>query len=245
MDRVKFVGLCFFLMTLAGCGKHGDTSALPTVPPAQPDDNSESKKTPILIVGDSHSCGAFGVQLLMDLADEGYFVTLYCAVSSSPTNWVNGTTTSGQVCQTMTSRNPTLKLCGGTGKVPKFSTIMASHESDLVVIAHGTNSLLSPTADSKYGKMAQAAGANCLWVGPPHLRPDQAKGFTPDRLKKMEKNLSGFYTSLKAGIGDCALIDSRSFTIKGATGGNTSDGVHRTTASGKYWADKVGENILN
>jgi hypothetical protein len=243
MERVKLVSLLLLLSIMVGCGKHGDTSTIQAPPP---DDNSESKRAPMLIVGDSHSCGAFGAQLLKDLADDGYFVTLYCAVSSSPTNWIKGTTPSGQVCQTMTSSAPTLKLCDGTGKVPKFSTILASHESDTVIIAHGTNSLLSSSVDSNYGKMAALVSERCVWVGPPHLRPDQAKGFTPDRLKTMEKNLPGFYTSLENSLGsDCGLVDSRSFTTKGSGGGNTSDGVHRTTAAGKYWANQVGGTVLD
>jgi len=202
----------------------------------------------IVIVGDSHSCGSFGSELVKSLKKKSYSITLYCAVSSTPTNWVNGTKPSGQVCQTMTSSKPTLQLCSGTGNVPKFATILAAHPTSLFLIAHGTNSLLSTSVDANYKKMAQMISAqknSCVWVGPPHLRPDQAKGFTPSRLTTMEGNLADFYSSLDKSVSSaCELIDSRHFTAKGTAGYSTADGVHRTTAAGIYWADQLVDDVF-
>ena len=71
----------------------------------------------ILIIGDSLTCGPFGKNLLKNLSQEKNSVTLYCAVSSTPHNWLMGQTPAGQKCQTMTTKKQSLQPCNGNGEL--------------------------------------------------------------------------------------------------------------------------------
>jgi hypothetical protein len=190
-----------------------------------------------LIIGDSHSCGAFGSKLADLLTQPNNKVTLYCAVSSAPQHWLRGTNPTNQKCKTYSNSRPQFTDCNAGGKVPTLSSLLQSHVNATVVIALGTNSLLSSTADASYAQLSsQLNGRNCIWIGPPHLNPQQSKGFPKDRVQQLENNLSGFYNSLKTSVGNCRLVDSRTFTRAGTVGHNTTDGVHRTREAGIYWA---------
>jgi hypothetical protein len=194
----------------------------------------------IVIVGDSLSCGSFGENFLQDLSDQGNQVTVYCAISSAPQHWLTATNPKNQICQTMNTANPTLEPCGGDGKMISFASILAASGKAQIIIALGTNSLMSTTADASYSAMAQAIQANgnaCEWIGPPHLRPDESIGFPPGRLAIEEQNLAGFYTSLQSAVSPCSFVDSRDATAPGTPGSETLDGVHRTEDAGEYWAD--------
>lgn len=195
------------------------------------------KAEKILIVGDSHSCGAFGATLVKELARKGHKIQLFCTVSSSPTHWLNGSNPKNQVCKTLSSENPTPQPCNREGHVPKIENILIEKSYDSVIVALGTNSLHSSTANSTYQELAEkfAHVHSCFWIAPPHLRPDQAKNSS--LIASMENNLSSFYTSLEERVfRSCRLINSLKSTDKNAEGGETSDGVHRTSASGKAWA---------
>ena len=208
---------------------------------------SAANATDILVIGDSLSCGTFGQYLVQQLTAWGHQVTLYCAVSSAPTHWLNGENPTGQQCQTRTSADLTLQLCGGTGQVPKLATLLSEYKGAAIIVALGTNSLLSPTADSTYDTMAKdvrTATSTCAWVGPPNLNPSQSKGFPAGRLQTEQNNLTSFYASLPAAVGvDCSLIDSRAATAAGTPGNQTVDGVHRTDAAGQYWVDQIATSL--
>ena len=200
----------------------------------------------VLIVGDSLSCGPFGRELFSKLKSGDNQVTLYCAVSSAPSNWMAGAKPKGQLCQTMTtasSSEPRLTLCKGTGEMPDLSTMLAQHKGARIIVGLGTNSMLSGVADSSYQKMAKAvreAGSSCEWIGPPHMNASQSKGFPPGRVAQLEKNLNDFYDSLANTVGNsCRLIDSREATFEGTAGNQTVDGVHRTAVAGKFWVDQI------
>ncbi|MGZ3726175.1 MAG: hypothetical protein ACXWQQ_10245 [Pseudobdellovibrio sp.] len=209
--------------------------------------NSFAKE--ILVMGDSHSCGAFGRTLVEELSKKNN-VTLYCAVSSAPNNWILGKNPAGQVCQTMSTGHLTPEDCDS--KMPTLSSLLAEHKESLVVVALGTNSLLSPSADKYYKQFADAIeenGQTCIWIGPPDLNPAESKGFPAGRIASMEENQEAFYSSLDSAVsGACKAINSRKYTDtskEGQEGHHTVDGVHRTPASGKYWGSKVAQEILN
>jgi len=203
----------------------------------------------ILVIGDSLSCGPFGKYLLQDLSKPGNKVTLYCAVSSAPDNWVKGTNPSGQQCKTMTTANPVLQLCGGNGKVPTLASLLAANSGSRVIVGLGTNSLLNAKVDNSYHAMVKAikaSGSQCDWIAPPHLHASQAKGFPPSRIATEEKNLNGFYESLAQTVeGHCNFVDSRDATASGTPGNETVDGVHRNESAGKYWADSIQNTLIN
>lgn len=200
----------------------------------------------VLIVGDSHTCGAFGPELARLRAEAGDRVTLYCASSSAPRHWVNAPNSEGLRCLTSVN-GASLVKCSGTGALPPLATLFAADKYQEIVVALGTNSLAKPAVTPDYLVMAQAAtrsGARCRWIGPPHLRPDQAKGFSPKSLKKLEGNLDSFYDSLQSELGgECTIIDSRPVSKLGAPAGATTDGVHRGVAAGKAWANALAGEI--
>ncbi len=202
-----------------------------------------AKAENILVIGDSHSCGPFGANIVESLTKQGNNVSLYCAVSSAPANWLQGKNPPGQICQSMTSQTKRLSPCSGNGKVPKLTELLNQNRNSKVISALGTNSLLSSTADSSYRQMAQtikSSDHSCLWVGPPHLKPSQSRGFPSGRVAALEANLSSFYESLSRSVdGYCVLLDSRSATEPGQVGNQTVDGVHRNAAAGKSWANFV------
>jgi hypothetical protein len=195
----------------------------------------------ILVIGDSLSCGPYGAQLASGLAKLGNQVTLYCAVSSAPANWLLGKTPEGQECKTRVTPKTELRSCGGSGETPALSLLLKKHKGSRVIVALGTNSLGSPRAMKSYLDMASAIRANgnrCQWIGPPHLHPSQAAGgFSESDLRILEGNLDRFYSSLiKAVDPTCAVIDSRKATVAPTVGNETVDGVHRNESAGLEWA---------
>lgn len=211
--------------------------------------SAAAQAEPILMIGDSLSCGPFGQDVLQNLSKAGNKVTLYCAVSSAPQNWLAGKNPGNQKCQIMTTDSPKPQLCGGNGQVPKLASILAAHRGERVIVGLGTNSLLSPKVDNSYHDMLkaiQANGSKCDWIGPPHLHASEAKGFTPSRIATEEKNLPSFYESLSETVeGHCNFIDSRDATAAGTPGNETGDGIHRTPAAGKYWADAIQNSLIH
>jgi hypothetical protein len=212
----------------------------------------------VLVIGDSHTCGSFGSSLVKDIAAGGAKVDAYCAVSTSAESWVKGS--SRFQCETWTESSKT-KSCDldGKGRVPPLKDILSQKHYSKVIIALGTNSLLSPSADHYYAdlaKIAQSTGASCSWVGPPHIRPDQAKGFSESRLEAEDKNVDSFYGSLDPSLKKtgaslrsssrktvsnfCNVVDSRPATAASdKVGGKSVDGVHRGKIGGAYWATQT------
>lgn len=199
----------------------------------------------VVIVGDSLTCGSFGKNLFQLLSLAGNEVTLFCSVSSTPSSWIKGKNPKGQSCKTMTTSEPSLKLCNNTGQIPKFEEILKTNLGARFIVAHGTNSLLSPKVDAYYGSLAKLindAGLECDWIGPPNMNPAQSKGFPEGRIDTLQKNLTNFYTSLNiVSTNGCSLIDSREATAVETAGNQTVDGVHRNEAAGKYWAQSIFE----
>ncbi|MEK7356372.1 MAG: hypothetical protein AAB250_07975, partial [Bdellovibrionota bacterium] len=123
----------------------------------------------------------------------------------------------------------------------------------------GTNSLYSKTPSVAYQtKSIQVrAKAKCQWIGPPHLNPMQAVGWSSfkrgsaedveasrKRIDSLQDNLEPFYNSLAAKVGTtCRLIDSRPATVNGS-GRETNDGIHRGPIGGRVWADLVRGQVL-
>lgn len=195
----------------------------------------------VLIVGDSLTCGAFGASLAK-LVNQGgaRSYKLFCAVSSSASSWITSANPPGQICQTSSDENPKLTPCGGDGKIPAWSTVL-SFAGPHVIIALGTNSLESSVPGDPYQRLIASVPrtSQLTWIGPPHLRADQARGFSPARLRMLEGNLDGFYANLLKMLPANSLIDSRPFTVRGIPGGETIDGVHRGDRGGADWAQRL------
>lgn len=196
-----------------------------------------------LIIGDSLTCGSFGKQLLKNIADRGDTVKLYCTVSSAPVHWLQGRNPQGFTCKTMTGTKPVLENCGTSGETPKLADILASDNSATVIVALGTNTLSSGRTDATYRQMAQtvaSAQRRCLWVAPPRMNESESKGYPKGRVADLDAKLATFYPSLAQSISTfCRLIDSRSATAPGTPGIHTTDGIHRTSSAGIFWANQL------
>jgi len=197
----------------------------------------------VLVIGDSLTCGSFGKQLLKNLTEREDSVTLFCTVSSAPVHWLEGRNPSGFVCKTLSSRNPNLENCGAEGATPKLDDILAGNNSPTVIIALGTNTLYAGRADATYRRMAQtvaSAQRRCLWVGPPRLNESESKGYPKGRVGELDTKLTTFYPSLTQVTNTfCRVIDSRAATAPGTPGIRTTDGIHRTSAAGIFWANQL------
>jgi hypothetical protein len=203
--------------------------------------------TAYVVIGDSHSCGGFGRQLLVHKfgsAGNANTVKIYCVVSGAPNHWLTGKAPKDMVCKTASSAAPAWKDCSTPGgDMPTAAAIIANNPSAQIVVALGTNSLMSAAVPASYKQLADMVKQNnrtCYWIAPPHLNPAQSKGFPAGRIQILENNLNGFYSELYGDVRDnCVFVDSRPLTQPGTVGNETTDGVHRTTAAGLYWANQV------
>jgi hypothetical protein len=215
--------------------------------------NAQAKN--ILIVGDSMTCGPFGAELYKNLAaSPGNSVTVYCTVSSTPSSWVNGTTPAGQKCNTCSGSSCAswikssapdtefLPVCGATGQVPKFSSILGAKKYDQVIVALGANALPATKVDSTYKQMTdmiKSAGASCDWVGPPHFSTDKGT-----EAAQGDKSLPAFYDSLSSAVSsECPLLDSRDLTANLKDNDTAPDGEHPEPAAGRAWADGISAHL--
>lgn len=198
-----------------------------------------------VVIGDSHSCGGFGQRLLANkFGSAANTVKIYCAVSSAPSHWLTGHAPKDIKCQTSTSTQPAWRDCstpGGT--MPTAAQIISANPGARIVVALGTNSLMSPVVPASYKQLAQLIKQNnrsCVWIGPPHLNPAQSKGFPAGRVQILENNLNAFYADLYADVQtSCSMIDSRPLTQPQTPGYQTVDGVHRSSVAGVYWANQI------
>ncbi|MGE0529434.1 MAG: SGNH/GDSL hydrolase family protein [Bdellovibrionales bacterium] len=204
----------------------------------------------VLVVGDSHCCAGFGRRLFWNLSHAGARVEMYGAIASTSIHWLEGLTPSGQVCRHWIpefASHAELTFYEDTVPLPRMETLLRTKAYDLVVIALGTNSLADPEFSSSHSDLAQIVSdyADCLWIGPPHLRPDQAgRGESSERVAALEGRLNDFLDCLGRGLRPkCFLIDSRPATIRGAPGGETIDGIHRTRTAGMAWADVLARQM--
>ena len=200
-----------------------------------------------LIIGDSHSCGAFGKVLAESLKVKNFKSTLYCTPGSSAIHWNRGQKVNNQICQTMNSEDLKLKNCGSSNQHPSVEELLKNHTHSHVIFALGTNSLLSSEVDQNYVELAQkvsSADRECLWIGPPNFNENQAVGFPKSRILTLKRNLTPFYNSLDNKISsNCKLIDSREATAPSTPGYDTADGIHRTPTAGRYWATQISQLI--
>ena len=201
--------------------------------------------------------------MVKGLTQAGHSVTLYCSVSSAPSDWlighnpIKGRRSSGRTwpCESRRSRPPNgvtvTASCDGTTQVPKFDEILRRNPGSRVIIALGTNSLPG-AADPSYRQMMEKvvdSKRKCDWIGPPHLQPRldcrELKNKN-DALCSRELALGKFYESLIDIVGErCGVVDSREATSAGTPGNQTVDGIHATPAAAAYRFQKTKGKILS
>jgi hypothetical protein len=196
---------------------------------------AQSPRVPhkVLFVGDSHSVGYFGLELDALLRAAGASVTTRALCGSAPRDWLEGRSQScGWFFRDPQGASDRELATGIPKAAPSLGPILDSQKPDLVVIALGAN-MTGSAEDSirsqswRLAALVTAAGARCVWVGPPRRRDETGQ--------------AALYEALRGAVYDhCIFVDSRELTRYPATGG---DGRHYWGAEGerisKEWAAAV------
>jgi hypothetical protein len=213
----------------------------------------DSTGTSILVIGDSHSAGAFGKNLDKDLrtAFPKADVSFYAASSATPDYYYYGTSSHGGFYEHFGSA----KVVESSEKTreqptPKLPDLLSRSHATVTVVALSTNLLRGSLDNAREQilrtiKTVKDTGSQCIWVGGPDER------FVS---REMQESL---YRVLEAATeeGGCRLIDSRKYTHypDGVGGGIHYDDIWARSSNGGQihvgatmaaeWADKVTTEI--
>lgn len=225
----------------------------------------------VLIVGDSHSCGTFGVQLIKDFRLKGDKATMYCAPGKTIYEFLTGVNMAG-VCKTYNSSNYDSKNnfsipINSQGKYSmqacpelKFEKMLIHENPDKVVIALGTNSL-GRNRKADYDRMTQmiqdfktssGSQTSCDWISPPRL--DWGKGsalkFVTAQNARKKQNPSNKeipfikdYSIIIENVRDQSQRCHIIDSYKYTQLNQTADGIHRYGAPAIVWANGVFSEI--
>lgn len=197
--------------------------------------------TRVLHIGDSHTVGIYGREMDSLMRATGAQVATYGAAGSSPSWWLQGTTTrsgfygrgeDGKVDSPADWKTPR--------QTPKLPDLLKKHQPGVIVISLGAN-LIQANGESiekqvkDLAEVAKASGAKILWVGPPDGRESTKPTSKQAKLYQHLQKVASQYGT---------FIDSRPLTEYPTKGG---DGVHywgkEGTATAKSWANDVFEQI--
>lgn len=206
--------------------------------PAKPTINPDSR---VLHFGDSHTVGIYGREMDKHLRSTGAKVETYGSAGSSPSWWINGTTTrSGYYAKNEEERVDSPKDWRTPRKTPKLPDLIEKFKPNVIVISLGANMIRNSGENIQkqvhdIAKIAQESGAKIIWVGPPDGReskkPTSKQDYLYDNLQQAASQYGTF-------------IDSRPKTEYPASGG---DGLHYWGKEGsriaKEWASSVFEEI--
>jgi hypothetical protein len=146
--------------------------------------------TKVLMIGDSHTCGVFGKEMDKLLRSTGASVESYGSSGSSPSWWMNGTTThSGFVARHADGRveQPAWNSAHAT---PKLADLIREQRPDVLVVSLGGNMRgMSESQIKAQVKMladvAKANGTKLIWAGPPDRRADGENPADLERFNRM------------------------------------------------------------
>jgi hypothetical protein len=171
----------------------------------------------------------------------GAQVATYGSAGSSPSWWLQGTTTrsgfygrgeDGKVDSPADWKTPR--------QTPKLPDLLKKHQPGVIVISLGANLIGANAASIEkqvkdLAEVAKASGAKILWVGPPDGRESTKPTSKQAALYEHLQKVAGQYGT---------FIDSRPVTEYPAKGG---DGVHYWGKEGSKtatnWANHVFEQI--
>jgi len=197
--------------------------------------------TRVLHIGDSHTVGIYGREMDKLMRSTGAQVATYGSAGSSPSWWLQGTTTrsgfygrgeDGKVDSPADWKTPR--------QTPKLPDLLKKHQPSVIVISLGANLIQANGASIEkqvkdLAEVAKASGAKILWVGPPDGRESN---------KPTSKQAALYQHLQKVAAQYGTFIDSRPLTEYPAKGG---DGVHYWGKEGsqtaKSWANHVFEQI--
>lgn len=184
----------------------------------------------ILVVGDSHTAGAFGGALDDALrAAPGNRVATYGVCSARPQSYFDETDHGcGRRFQDFAKKAPAKWLGGrvyrktrpdGKGgtrevefvKTPALSQLLGDHTPTLTVVALGSNVPTSGASVRKTLKLIHDAGSACVWIGPPNMRSPSQKEMDAVYETLAENGVTPAATFEASRTDSCRLIDSRAF----------------------------------
>lgn len=142
----------------------------------------------ILVIGDSHTAGAFGDALFADLKASGAHVECLGSSGSRADHWLHGTPTrSGFVARhdDGTREAPPWREPHDT---PLLTDLLDQNHPDLLVICLGANfrNATPEELDTEVRSLANLAHCKVAWVGPPPTRADFDH---PQQLARFESQL--------------------------------------------------------
>ena len=212
-----------------------------TTAPLHAQGEAESDPRHILLIGDSHTQGAFGWALDYLLRDgiEGSVVATYAVCASSPISWIKGykhfcgSLIRGEAYKT-DSKRPGLVgrgLKGGTQRPPVIMGLLRQHKPDTIVIALGENLKGMSSERTTATVAALARRLECYKRGVETEDACQALDLSTraaerdlscvwvlphfSRSKGTPKALARLYKDVDDALGDtCRTLDSRPLTCK-------------------------------
>jgi hypothetical protein len=177
-----------------------DTTAAPAaVSAAAPKDGAKR----LILIGDSHTAGAFGHALDGLLRKRVPAVETYGSCGASPAWYVPGNGASGHTsaCGTWFHRysaaDPAkLEEVTSASPTPLIGALL-KEKPDVVVVALGTNmidwnkgGISGLESAAALGSAIKAAGARCLWIGPPDGLGHLSREAATAQLAKLNSSLA-------------------------------------------------------
>ncbi len=244
LDQVLrlLTGLMLGQQLRQGLGPPNSNSSSPSVDQSSASSNTSShSQSPaggligsgqkVLMIGDSHSVGAFGQQLDKQLRGAGAQVETYAASGSSANSWLNGgTTNSGWLAkhQNGTTEQPPWNQAH---QIPKLQDLIAKNKPDVVIINLGANFRSDPSQARKLAEVCKQAGTRVIWIGPPKTRQDGADGGA--KLKQFDESMKQALSGL------AEYLSSADFTPNYEGG----DGLHYSSGAATNWANGVAKKL--
>lgn len=184
----------------------------------------------ILVVGDSHTAGAFGGALDDALrAAPGNRVATYGVCSARPQSYFAQTDHGcGRRFQDFAKKAPAKWLGGrvyrktrpdGKGgtrevefvKTPELAQLLSDHAPTVTVVALGSNLPMTGASVRKTIDLIHKSGSACVWIGPPHMRVPSPEEMAAVYDILAANGVAASATLEEARTTSCRLIDSRAF----------------------------------
>jgi hypothetical protein len=208
-----------------------ESSASPASPPVQ----HVAHVPTILVLGDSHTYGAFGHRLHEHLAATGRHAVVSEAAGGATTETYleeRPEATSGYRLRESApgEHEPHERLHRVHGAIDPLAELLARHDPEIVVVALGTNRPRAPVGESCDAFMQRLVRdrptRRVFWIGPPAIGPDR-RGTANEAV----------VTSLRATLekhADATFIDSTTFN---ASHPLPPDNPHFGPEEARRWAD--------
>jgi len=185
----------------------------------------------ILLLGDSHSYGAFGYRLHVHLASNGQYAVISEAAGGATTEtYLEAQPEAGvgyRVRESARGENvPREVVSRIKSPIDRLDDLLEAHDPEVVVIALGTNRPRLPVTESATTLLQRLMRDRPLrrvfWIGPPAVGPDRTQAIVASLRSAIDK----YPTAL--------FIDSTSFNAKDPL---PPENPHFSPDDARRWAD--------